>query len=152
MTSFKLHKRSIARIAAVQSLYQIFLVQSPPHQAVTDFYSHFEKDFLESRNKVSYDKNFFTLLVEGVVDSLSTIDPLIEKALPENWAINRLDLVLLCVLRAATFELWRMPETDSAVIINEYLNVTHSFYDDKEPGFVNGILHTLSVRLRTNQP
>lgn len=149
MTKNILHKRSIARIAAVQSLYQMVLLEISRTQAMSDFQAHFEKDILEEVSSKKYDKDFFCKVLEGVSKHLKEIDPFIKAALPENWAFERLDTVILCILRAATFELWKHPETDSAVILNEYLNVTHAFYDDKEPGFVNGVLHKVSTSLRT---
>jgi N utilization substance protein B len=148
MTHITLHKRSIARIAAVQSLYQMALIQSSDVQTVEDFQKHFEKDLLKEVASKKYDREFFAKLLQGTARSLKDIDPIIEKALPDNWAFKRIDHVILAILRAATFELWQFAETDSPVIINEYVNVTHAFFDDKEPGFVNGILHNIAGHLR----
>ncbi len=148
MAPIKLHKRSIARIAAVQSLYQMALLQSSESQVLEDFQKHFEKDLLKEVSSKKYDREFFAKILQGTAQSLNEIDPMIESSLPANWAFNRIDLVILAILRAATFELWQCVETDGPVIINEYVNVTHAFYDDKEPGFVNGLLHSIATHLR----
>lgn len=148
MGKFNLHKRSIARIAAVQVLYQCALTKASPAHVLIDFPQNFEQDLLKSIGSKNYNKDFLNLLVTETTHNLKDIDLMIEKALPETWVFSRVDLVLLCILRLGVYELWQIPETDSAVIINEYLNVTHSFYGDKEPGFVNGILHTISSHLR----
>ncbi|MBM3609993.1 MAG: transcription antitermination factor NusB [Alphaproteobacteria bacterium] len=148
MGKFNLHKRSVARIAAVQVLYQCALIKENPLQVLTDFPKNFEQDLLKEVGSKNYSKDFLSQLVLETTQHLKDIDLMIEKALPETWSFNRLDLVLLCILRVGVYELWKIPETDSAVIINEYLNVTHAFYGDKEPGFVNGILHTISSHLR----
>ena len=148
MTQIKLHKRSIARIAAVQSLYQMSILKESDDQVFENFQKHFEKDLLKEVASKKYDRDFFCKVLQGTAKSLTDIDAMIEKSLPENWAFNRIDIVILSILRAGTFELWYCLDTDKAVIINEYVNVTHAFYDDKEPGFVNGILHAISTRLR----
>ena len=148
MPKFTLHKRSIARIAAIQSLYQMHMLQQSKDQVLSDFKAHFEADLLEDVQSKKYDKDFFAKLLKGVSHHLKELDPFIRAALPEDWALERLDIVLLCIMRAGAFELWQHPETDSAVIINEYLNVTHAFYDEKEPGFVNGVLHKISTSVR----
>lgn len=149
MKKFNLHKRSIARIAAVQSLYQSTLLKELSFKPLFDTSKHFEQEFLKELGAKKYDHDFFEFLVTGILENIEDIDSMIEKALPENWAFNRIDLVLLSILRAGVFELWKMLGTDSAIIINEYLNATHAFYGDKEPGFANGILHTISTRLRS---
>jgi N utilization substance protein B len=151
MGKFSFHKRSIARLAAVQSLYQFALLKEDTSHVLIETSKHFEKEFLKELGAKKYDKDFFEFLVTGVLEGTKDIDHMIEKALPENWAFPRIDLVLLCILRAGVFELWKNLEADSAVIINEYLNTTHAFYGDKEPGFVNGVLHAVSTHLRPKQ-
>jgi transcription antitermination protein NusB len=40
-------------------------------------------------------------------------------------------------------------DIDKALIINDYLNVSHSFYDQKQVSFVNGILDSVAKLLRS---
>ncbi len=51
------------------------------------------------------------------------------------------------ILRASLYELLST-QTPSAVIIDEYINITRVFFDDAEVSFVNGILNTLAKKIR----
>ncbi|HIO37359.1 MAG TPA: transcription antitermination factor NusB, partial [Rhodospirillales bacterium] len=42
----------------------------------------------------------------------------------------------------------REPNVPLAVIINEYVEITHTFYFDNEAGFVNGVLDAAGKTLR----
>ena len=55
------------------------------------------------------------------------------------------------LLRAGVAELVDFADTPAQVIINEYLNVAHSFVPAHEAGFVNGVLDRLARRLRTTE-
>ena len=149
MTKQFFHKRTLARIGAVQALYQVETTGASAQEALRDFKNHFEAQLLSAAECTKYDNAFLEKILLGVSVDQEKLDPLIQENLPHNWTFDRLEMVLLCILRAAIFELWTMPETDAAVIINEYVNVAHSFYDDKEPSFVNGLLHTVSTKLRS---
>ena len=52
------------------------------------------------------------------------------------------------ILQAGVYELMFRPDIPRPVIINEYIDITHSYYEGKEPGFVNGILDELAKTLR----
>jgi N utilization substance protein B len=36
----------------------------------------------------------------------------------------------------------------TAVVISEYIDIAHAFFDGSEPGFVNGVLDRLGRKLR----
>jgi N utilization substance protein B len=40
------------------------------------------------------------------------------------------------------------PDVPARVVINEYINVAHSFFAEDEPKVVNGVLDKLARRLR----
>ena len=76
------------------------------------------------------------------------IDSIIKKNLSSNWRFNRLDKILKAILRAAVYEISYQLHTPSKVIINEYIDITHSFYSQKEPEFVNAILEKIAIAER----
>ena len=45
-------------------------------------------------------------------------------------------------------ELHNHPAISAGVIINDYVDVAHSFFDSKEPGLVNAVLDKLAKTLR----
>ena len=56
--------------------------------------------------------------------------------------------LLKAVLFCGASELLTNLETDAPLIINDYLNVTHAFYEQHQVSFANGILDSISKLLR----
>ncbi len=63
---------------------------------------------------------------------------------PEKEIEPLLKSILLC----GVCELLAHQEIDAALIINDYLNVTHAFYEKQQVSFVNGVLDKVSSLLR----
>ena len=139
-----IHKKSLARLAAVQSIYQSSLVGGSVEELVATFREHFQAEMLEALNAKKYDASFFEELLHGVHENLEAIDILIGDNLPESWSISRLDGVLKAILRAGVFEI-KYSGIDFPIVMNEYINITHMFHGGKEPGFVNALLHKISI-------
>ena len=76
------------------------------------------------------------------------LDALIAAALPPEWPLARLDPVMRALLRAGGAELAMADGPPPRVIINEYLDVAHGFFNGDEPRMVNGMLDRLARELR----
>lgn len=140
--------RTTGRLAAIQALFQIEQSDSEATSVTLEFIQHrFGKE--EGRKKI--DTTFFTKLTEGAWDTHGRNDEIICGALKKGWSIDRIEPVTRAVLRAALYELTET-QTPSAVIIDEYLNITHCFFDEPEVAFVNGILNTLTKKIRASSP
>jgi N utilization substance protein B len=150
------HKRSLARLAAVQALYQIELnavgaSEGALDTVIREFVSHRfeagggeeEVDFSET------DRALFADVVKGVAARREALDGMIAAALPEDWPLDRLESVLRAILRAGAYELWARADIPVRVVISEYIDVAHAFFFGKEPGMVNAILDRLGRQLRT---
>lgn len=83
--------------------------------------------------------NYLTELVNGVVEHRDFLDEQIEKRL-QDWTIQRIDLTNLLILRIATYELYFQEEIDPSIVMNEAIEMTKSFNNDKASKFVNGVL------------
>ena len=139
------NSKSLTRLVFVQALYQM-------EMAGTDV-----SDIINSLgDRLIFDNNFDYLIshiskkllrdtINGVIDNQSQIDSIIKKNLSSNWRFNRLDKILKAILRAAVYEISYQLRTPSKVIINEYIDITHSFYSQKEPEFVNAILEKIAI-------
>src|SRR3546814_16188540 len=68
--------------------------------------------------------------------------------LDEDWTIERIELLLHVLLRAAVFELSNRLEVPARVAISEYVDLAGAFYDGREIAFVNGLLDRLAHVLR----
>lgn len=137
------HGRTAARLAAIQALYQ--LEQEPI--SVSEVVIQFLARRFKQTDDVVYDKvdvKLFEMLVEGVSLDKTVFDDKISLTLAESWRLDRLESVMLSILRAAAFELKGHTAVPKAVIINEYVNITKAFYSGNEPAFVNASLDRLS--------
>lgn len=135
--------RTAARLAAIQALYQMDMEPVEPSVVIRQFidlrFSDPEK--FQFHNP---DKKLFQEIVRGVCEKQKDLDDTIEKVLANGWSLDRLETVVRAILRAALFELTDHEDTPKAVIINEYVNITKSFYSGQEPSFVNASLDNLA--------
>lgn len=146
----KSHKRSVARLCAVQALYQLRMSSDTGTKAVVDeFKSHRLKAVNDPEQLGDADEKHFAGIVEGVNQRADEIDELIKSALNKEWRIERLEHTMLSILRAGVFEILACSDIPVAVIVNEYVELAKSFYDGSEVGFVNGILDNLATKCRT---
>jgi len=140
--------RTTARVAAVQALFQCEQAGETAETVVSQFTRHrlgnSGIDLFENGQVPDADFKLFGLIVRGATLDQDRIDTELAGVLPENWPLPRLDPVLRALLRAACFEL--STDTPPRVVINEYLDVAHSFFFGDEPKMVNGLLDTLAQR------
>jgi N utilization substance protein B len=138
-TATALQPRTAARVAAVQALYQMDMAGTDLNAVIDEFVRlRFPKppgDEVAS----GADAVFFTELLRGVVRR------------QRGWRLIRIDAIVRAILRAGVFELMERPDVPARVVINEYINVAHSFFSDEEPKVVNGVLDKLARRLRASE-
>ena len=140
--------RSVARLAAVQALYQIDVSAADPDDVVKEFARDRFVDSDGAGLPMAPDRELFAELVLGACARRAEVDPLIGGALAEGWTLDRLELPLRAVLRCGTFELLGRPDIPAAVVIDEYVEVAGAFFERGEPGLVNGVLDRLAHDLR----
>jgi N utilization substance protein B len=86
-------------------------------------------------------------LVRGTAAQLAEIDPLIAEQ-AHGWRIERMPIVDRQIVRLAVYELRSEPETPHAVIINEALELAHTFSTDEAVKFINGVLDGIRKQVR----
>ena len=132
--------RTVARLAAVQALYQMEIAGAGVETVIREFSDHrFDTD-LEGERLAEADEGFFAEIVRGVVADQKPIDGAIAHRLAEGWRLDRIDATLRAILRAGVFELLRRPDIPTEVVIDEYIEVGKSFFEGPEPGVINGVL------------
>lgn len=78
-------------------------------------------------------------IVDGVSDSSTVIDELITSS-SQGWALNRMPALDRALLRLATWEILYNDDVDSAVAINESIELAKEFSTDESAKFINGVL------------
>jgi N utilization substance protein B len=165
--------RSVARLAAVQALYQMEVSSVGAEAVIREFGDHrFDRqvdggqaDDAEAKGADAQDRDvkdrdgedltlaaadeaFFADLVRGVVAKQRQIDQAVVKRLAQNWKLERIDATVRAILRAGAYELSHRPDVPTEVVIDEYVELAKSFFDGPEPGFVNGALDGVARDVR----
>jgi N utilization substance protein B len=96
----------------------------------------------------SADKELFAHLTQYVRDNETALVETIQSALSDSVKAGGLDLVLSCVLKVGVAEFYVNPDLDTPIIINEYVDLTRSFYDGPEVKIVNAVLDKIAHVLR----
>ncbi|MDP2849798.1 MAG: transcription antitermination factor NusB [Sulfuricurvum sp.] len=126
--------RHQARMAVVSLLYAYDL----GNQTISDF----SDEILEEKKIRNKQRDFALDLFKGVTDHLEEVDEAIIKHL-KDWDFDRLGSIERATLRLGGYEIM-FGELDSAVIINEAIEVAKAFGSEQSPKFINGVLDAIS--------
>ena len=142
--------RSVARLSAVQTLYQIKFSNITAEESILHFSSIAPNEKSEDINEKLHeaDEEFYIELVTGTQGLVSKINEILNNSLDDSWPIDRMEILLLTILRCGIYEIISHREIPPAVLISEYISITDSFFSGNESALVNAILDKLSKELR----
>ena len=144
-------RRSAARLAAVQALYQLEVAGGAAESVVGEFNRYRFGGELDGQQLVEADPALFGELVLGVTQRREEIDAQLESVLQGEWDFSSLELLIREILRAGAFEILMRPDIDPPLSISEYVDVTKAFFEKREPALVNGILDRLAREARSGE-
>ena len=121
--------RSEARYKAMTVLYQINLYQKNKIDYVIE-------DVIKEQLEIQND--FVNELVYGVINNKDEIISVANKYL-ENWTLDRLGLTDQAIISIAIFEI-KYTVTPNLVCINEAIELSKKYSDEKVSKMINGIL------------
>ena len=142
------NKRSLARLAAVQALYQMDVSGTDLPHTLAEFRAHRLGREIDGDQYADADPLYFDSIVKGVVEAQRSLDTEINTVLTDGWPLKRLDLTLRAILRCGAFELHFRRDVPGAVVIDEYVEITHAFFDSDLTRLVNGVLNTILGQAR----
>ncbi len=146
-------RRSAARLAAVQAIYEMDLAGTTPDVVIDEFLRGRWKAGLGEADLSDLDPGHFAEVIRAVGARGEALDLAIEAALAEKLKVERLEVLLRAILRAGGYELSSRPDIPAKVIINEYLEVAHAFFTGKEPALVNAVLDRMAAAMiRDDKP
>lgn len=148
--------RTASRVAAVQALFQSEQAQDSAESVIDQFVRHRLGEMpgtggYEDGRIPLAEVPLFARIVRAAVTQQSLIDRMIVEALPPDWPLVRIDPVLRAVMRAGAAELSMQEGPPAKVVINEYVDVAHGFFDGDEPRMANGVLDRLARLLRPTE-
>ena len=122
------------REAREAALSMLFALGYTPDKDAETLVSEYEGDFDGMTDP------YVKAAVSGVVDCLSELDGVIAEA-AVGWTMSRISRVSMAILRLACYELLHMPEIPVRVSINEAVELSKAYDDEKAYSFVNGVLN-----------
>ena len=140
LTSRQRRARTVARLAAVQALYQMELGGQGVDTVVDEFLNHRFDGDMDGQPLAEADEEWFAEIVRGVVAGQTAIDTAVVTRLASGWRIERLDATLRALLRAGAWELREKPDVPREIVIDEYVELAKAFFDAAEAKFVNAAL------------
>jgi len=144
-----LQKKSAARIAAVQAIYERLVSEKQPSPEAQ--IAALKKRLANNKDEqkltlgVMLEPNYplVTAILEGTKEWQQDIDKRINSALSKDWTRERMSPILIAILNCALFELFFYKDTKHKILIDEYTTLTSRFFGEAEIGFVNGVLKNL---------
>jgi len=155
--STKTLKFTNARLNAIQALYALQVNKLPVEKVIFDFLNGLVGQSLVNENEdgkeeiiplPEMDKELFSKIVQEAHSRQEELDNVIFAAVKEGWENDRLEVLLHSILLAGLAEFFVNPNLDAPIIINEYVDITKSFYDNAEPALVNAVLHKFSQLIK----
>jgi len=145
-------RRGLARVAAVQALFQWLQGNDEPREVVTQFLRfRSREDDGEGGMPQDADRSFFQEVVSGASKRGEEYDKTIAANLRENWTLERIDKLMRAILLAGIYELDRRNDVPARVVIAQYVGVAQQFFAGGEPAFVNATLDRVARDLRASE-
>jgi transcription antitermination protein NusB len=144
-------KRAAARLNAVQALYQMDLTGKAIHDILAEFESFWMGKEIEGETYFPAEGKLFKQIVEGVLKEQRVLDPKVDEILSDGWPLKRIENVMRATLRAGTYELMFKPDVPVKVVISEYVNIAHAFFEKEEVNMVNAVLDKIGHEVRKGE-
>ena len=141
MSAVNIKARKKARKLALQAIYQ--------WQLTNDELANIQAQFLAHMDNQDADRDYFKLLVNGVMQSADQIDDLYASFLDRD--LKDVSPIELAILRLASFELNSCVEIPYKVVLNEAIELTKIFGAVESYRYVNGVLDKVAAKIRINE-
>lgn len=133
-----------ARLTAVQCVYEMAISSL----SAREVYDHYVNDLMnkpvEGDNYVPADLTLLSAIINGVSGERDNLRDMALGALNGKKPEPLIQSILFCGL----YELLHHNDMDVPVIINDYVNIAHGFYEKPEAGLINAVLDRQAKNLR----
>ena len=142
--------RKDARAAAMQMIFENLSGGDGGEDTLQMVYDEMRSETAGTDYRISKsapnetDRAYIEKLLGGVLDRLDDLDRHIEEA-SQGWAIDRMPLVDLTILRLAAWEILYEENVPAAVAVNEAVELANRYSDpEKSSRFINGVLGAIA--------
>ncbi len=149
-------RKSAARLAAVQAVYQMRMSEQPVRDIVTAYIREgfHQKMRDDLPDMVKPDDALFSAIVRGAADRYDDLSEIIDTFLRQrnsakaNNSLESIDMLLGSAMLCGAYEIMAHHDIDAPIIINDYVEVTRAFYEGGEAGLVNAVLDNIHKAIR----
>ena len=125
--------RKKSREKAMDLSFGMELSKESSKEILETFVDNFEGNIKE------LDLEYIKSVLEGIEENKTEIDSIIEANL-QNWKIDRIAKINLTILRLAVLEMKYIDDVPGRVALNEAIELTKVYSDEKSVSFVNAVL------------
>lgn len=143
-------KRSAARLAAVQALYQMEIAGKGTKEVFAEFERFWMGREIEGEQYKPAENALFRAIITGVVDAQIEIDRAVD-ALLAGWPLKRIEAIMRAIMRAGAFELIYRKDVPVRVVVSEYVDIASAFLERDEVGMINAVLDKLARDVRREE-
>ena len=109
--------------------------------------------FFNEDNNIDFPKHRFKKFIKDTVNGTIERNDLIleelKNKLGNDFVFEKLDKILLTILKAAAYEFMYKPNLSINIIIKEYLNSSNFFLEDSQTKYLNALLDNIGKKLRS---
>ena len=123
-------------------LFEISMNSKEVDEAIEDY---------KENNELSteFDFEYIKQTVLGIISNEKFLNETIEDNLT-NWKFSRLSKINVVILKIATYEMFFDEEIPDKVAINEAIELSKKYSDEKAPAFINGVLGNMIRKKEAN--
>ncbi|OPZ78619.1 MAG: transcription antitermination protein NusB [Alphaproteobacteria bacterium ADurb.Bin438] len=158
MSGYK--NRTNARLSVVQAIYSTYFNEGASFsEVVDDFLSgRIGGELLEEKgenNEIETfipmgktDSSLFVSIFNAWEERKEIVDNVIKENFNDKWSVERTEKLVFSILRAAVTEMM-VSDVDKPVIIDEYMKIAISFYENgQEPRMINALLDKIAKGIK----
>ena len=136
-----------SRLCAVQAYYQSTQNKQSLRAIVSEYLQHRSDMVIDGEALVQPDGALLQKILFGVDERHIELETIVDANLKKDASDRKVEPLLKAILVCGAYELM-VQEQDAPLIINDYLNVAHAFYERSEVGLINGVLDSISKIFR----
>lgn len=139
----KFSQRSAARLACVQGLFLMQFHEYSQEQTYEDLLEY----YTETSDK-ALDTVFCQQILSNAKEHQDFTRKIISANLSDKWSLERMNSLMLAIMTTALLEIIVFPEVDIPLVLAEYTNIAHNFFDKNEANFIHSTLKEAAPTLR----
>lgn len=128
--------RSKNREQAFKLLYSVQLVKDVDYKEQIDLFCNVEN--IKDESTI----NYISEILEGVVNNNEVIENEIQENIKSDWTLSRISKIDITLLKLGIYEIL-FSKLPYKVVINEVVELSKKYGDDKSKSFVNGVLASI---------